>query len=451
VPVSIAQDPLDQFRRAHRGAVITPDDVRYDKARRIWNAGVERRPAVIARPLDTADVQAALSFARAYQLPLAIRGGGHSVAGHSTCDEGLVVDFADLRDVRVDPATRTAAAQAGALWEDFDAATLAHGLATTGGTVGDTGIAGLTLGGGFGWLEGTLGLTVDNLLGADVVLASGEVVRANAREHPDLFWALRGGGGNFGIVSSFEYRLHPIAGIVGGMIVQPFSRAAETLRVYRDFMRTAPDEIVAAAVLLTAPLGVKACAILVAYHGDVALGERVVAPLKQFGEPLIDTIGPSSYEAQQQLLAPVMPGNLGNYWKAEFCRDVSDEIIDASVAAFDAVPTAVSSILYFPICGISARIPSEATAYPHRGGYHVGIYSLWSDLHAHEDNVAWVRDTWRRVRQFTTGGVYVNELDADEGPDRVRAAYGTNYERLVQIKRRYDPENVFRLNANIEP
>ena len=448
----IASESIHQLRQAHRGDVITPEDSRYEHARRVWNALIDKRPAVIARPRSASDVQAAVAFARAHHLPVAVRGGAHSVAGRGTCDDGIVVDFSDMKAITVDPAAKKATAEPGAKWQDFDRETQAHGLATTGGTVGDTGIAGLTLGGGFGWLEGKFGMTVDNLLGADVVLASGELVRASEGENPDLFWALRGGGGNYGIVTSFEYRLHDVGPlIIGGLVMHPFPRAAETLKFYNDFMKTAPDELVAAAVLLTGPDGNKACGIAVAYIGDVAEGERIVAPLKQFGPPVMDVIGPMPYLAQQGLLEQAMPPNLLNYWKAEFIREVSDDVIRVAIDAHSRVPSPISSILFFPIRGAASRVAPDATAFPHRGGYHIGIYSLWKDATQNASNIAWVREMWGAIQPFIAGGVYANELGEDEGADRVMMAYGSNYARLAQTKAKYDPHNVFCLNANIAP
>ncbi len=443
---------LTQFRTVHRGDVITPEDARYEQARRVWNAMIDKRPSVIARPRGSADVIEALRFARTHNLSVAVRGGAHSIAGRGTCDDGIVIDFCDMKAVRVDPAARTAVAEAGAKWQDLDRETQAHGLATTGGTVGDTGIAGLTLGGGFGWLEGRFGMTVDNLLSADVVLASGELVRASATEHPDLFWALRGGGGNFGIVTSFTYRLHEVGPLViGGLVMHPFPRATEVLTFYNEFMRTAPDELVAAAVLMTAPDGNKACGIAVCYSGDVSTGEKIVAPLKSFGPPVLDVIGPMPYIAQQGLLEQAMPPNLLNYWKAEFVRELSPDVIATAVNAFASVPSPISSLLFFPIRGAASRVAADATAFPHRSGFHTGIYSLWNDPAHNAANIAWVRQTWTAMQPFIAGGVYVNELGEDEGGDRVLLAYGDNFARLSRIKATYDPANVFCLNANIAP
>jgi FAD/FMN-containing dehydrogenase len=448
----ISSATLDSLRSAHAGDIITPDDSRYEEARRVWNAMIDKRPALIVRPKTTADVAAAIAFARAQSLPLAIRGGAHSIAGRGTCDDGLVIDFADMKEVRVDLAKKVAIAQPGARWIDFDRATQAHGLATTGGTVGDTGIAGLTLGGGFGWLEGRYGMTVDNLVGAEVVLADGRTVRASESEHPDLFWGLRGGGGNFGVVTSFEYRLHEVGpNVIGGLVLHPFPAASDVLTFYNDFMKSAPPELVAAAVLMTAPDGNKACGIAVCYPGDLDEGARLVAPIKSFGQPVVDMVGPVPYLAQQSMLEQAMPPNLLNYWKAEFLKEVSPEVVSVAVDAFANVPSPISSILFFPIRGAASRVAPDATAFPHRSGYHMGIYSLWNDHAVNAANIAWVRNTWQGIQPYIAGGVYVNELGEDEGVDRVAVAYGGNLVRLARIKATYDPTNVFALNANIAP
>lgn len=450
--MSLHFDSISKLRNSFSGEIITPGDDRYDHARRVWNALIDKRPALIARPRNAADVSACVRFAVEERLPVAVRGGAHSVAGRGTCDDGVVIDFADMKKVVVDRNARTAIAEPGARWTDFDRETQAHGLATTGGTVGDTGIAGLTLGGGFGWLEGKLGMTVDNLLGADVVLATGESVRASADENPDLFWALRGGGGNFGIVTSFTYRLHEIGPtIIGGLVVHPFSQAKAVLGFYDAFMKNAPDELVAAAVLMTAPDGNRACGIAVAWPGDLSEGERVVAPIKAFGSPVMDVIGPMPYLALQAMLEQAMPPNLLNYWKAEFLNDLSAGVIDVATDAFSRVPSPLSSMLFFPIRGAASRVAPDATAFPHRRGYHAGIYSLWNDRTQDAPNKAWVRETWARMKPLATGAVYVNELGEDDGADRVSGAYGVNYERLARIKGKYDPDNVFCLNANILP
>ena len=322
--MTIQAESIESLRTAVRGRVITPDDAGYDEARRVWNAAIDRRPAAIVRCRAAADVIAAVNFARDNHLPLAVRGGAHNVAGRCTCDDGIVIDFSEMKSLRVDQAAQTARAEPGLRWSEFDRETQAFGLATTGGTVGDTGIAGLTLGGGFGWLGGRHGMTADNLISADVVLANGTLVHASDRENPDLFWALRGGGGNFGVVTSFEYQLHPIGPtIVGGIIVHPFPQAAEALRFYGEFIRQAPDDLTVAAVLMTAPDGQKACGFVAAYAGSVDDGLKAVQPLKAFGTPVVDMIGAIPYVAQQSLLEGAMPPNLRNYWKADFLSEMS--------------------------------------------------------------------------------------------------------------------------------
>jgi FAD/FMN-containing dehydrogenase len=450
--MSVGVGAIDELKKAHRGSVITKDDPAYEKGRRVWNAMIDKRPVAILRCRTAVDVIAAVNFARETGLPLAIRGGAHNVSGRATCDGGIVIDFADMRGIRVDPTARTVRAEPGVRWGELDRETQAFGLATTGGTVGDTGIAGLTLGGGFGWLGGRFGMTVDNLIGADVVLASGELVHASERENDDLFWALRGGGGNYGVVTSFEYRLHPVGPmIVGGLVIHPFNKARELLTFYRETMRKAPEELTAAAVLMTGPDGQKACAMAVAYSGAVEDGLKVVQPIKQFGTPIMDVIGPIPYLGQQALLDQAMPPNLLNYWKADFIDEVGDEIIRIAVDGYGCVPSPLSSILFFPIHGAATRVAPDATAYPHRGGIHMGIYSLWNDAAQNAPNIAWVRENWSAIQPHVRGGVYVNELGEDEGDDRVQQAYGANFRRLAEIKAKYDPNNLFRLNANIKP
>jgi FAD/FMN-containing dehydrogenase len=450
--MAVEQRSVEDLRRQQRGAVITPADPEYATARRVWNAMIDKRPAAIARCRSAVDVMSAVNFARDAGLPIAIRGGAHNVAGRATCDDGLVIDLSEMKGIRVDPGTRTVRAEPGLRWSEFDRETQAFGLATTGGTVGDTGIAGLTLGGGFGWLEGTLGMTVDNLISADVVLANGNLVHASASQNPDLFWALRGGGGNFGVVTSFEYRLHPIGPmIVGGLVIHPFSQARQVLKFYNEFHRSAPDPLTAAAVLMTGPDGQKACGIAVGHAGSVDEGERAVRPLKEFGSPVLDMVGPIPYLGQQALLDQAMPPNLLNYWKADFIPEVSDGVIETALDSFSRVASPLSSMLFFPIHGAATRVAPEAAAYPHRSGLHMGIYSLWNNPVENRPNIAWVRETWDALQPFAAGGVYVNELCDDEGDDRVQQAYGVNYRRLARIKAQYDPHNLFHLNANIKP
>ena len=449
--MTIARTSIDTLRGSLRGALIVPGDAGYEEARRVWNAIIDKRPAAIARCRGAVDVMTAVTFARNEGLTIAVRGGAHNVSGKATCDDGLVIDLSEMKGIRIDPVAKTARAEPGLRWGEFDRETQAFGLATTGGTNGDTGIAGLTLGGGFGWLGGRFGMTVDNLLGVDVVLANGELVSASATSNPDLFWAVRGGASNFGVVTSFEYRLHVIGPMIaGGLVIHPFARAAEVLRFYGEFIRSAPDDVTAAAVLITGPDGQKACAIAAANAGSVDDGLKALQPLKDFGSPELDIIRPMPYVVMQALLDQAMPPNLLNYWKADFVSDVNDDIINIAIDAHSRVPSPRSSILFFPIHGAAARVAPDATAYPHRHGVHLGIYSLWDDPGETGPNIAWVRETWSAIQPYAAG-VYVNELGDDEGDDRVRQAYGGNYARLARIKARYDPDNLFRLNANITP
>ncbi len=443
---------IGALKEQFSGEIVTAADPAYEAARRVWNLMIDRRPALVVRPRGVPDVQAAVAFARDHRLPLAVRGGAHGIAGTGTCDSGVVIDFSLMKAISVDPGARTARAEPGVKWVEFDQATQAHNLATTGGTVGDTGIAGLTLGGGFGWLEGACGMTVDNLLAADVVLADGRLVRASPDQNPDLFWALRGGGGNFGVVTAFEYRLHPIGPtIAGGLVVHPYPAARDLLRFFRTLVQAAPDPLTVAAAILTGPDGNKACAIACAYAGPVEEGLKAVASIKAFGTPAMDAIGPLPYVAQQGLLEQASPPGLRNYWKAEFIETLSDAFIDTWVDAYAGVPSPTSFQLLFPIHGVASRVAPDATAYPHRHGLHMGVYGQWKPADPDAPNVQWVRDTWQRARAFAAGGLYVNEIGADEGGDRVKQAYGPNYDRLSRIKAIYDPANLFRLNANIQP
>jgi FAD/FMN-containing dehydrogenase len=443
---------LDALRPNFHGELITPTDSSYETARHVWNAIIDKRPAVVAQCANTADVIAIVNFARDRGLALAVRGGGHSIGGNSTCDGGIVLDLCRMKGVSVDKAARTARAQGGALWQEFDQETQASGLATTGGMLGDTGIAGLTLGGGFGWLCRKYGLTIDNLLSVDLVLASGEFVTASEQQLPDLFWAVRGGSGNFGVATSFEYRLHPVGPtITGGLVLHPLARGVEMLRFYREFVQSIPDELSVAAALITTPDGQKMAAMAAAHCGSLADAERDVRPLKEFGPPVVDVIGPLSYVAQQSIFKDGFPPHLLNYWKADFIKELSDGLISSAVDHYSRTPSARSAMLWFPFSGAVSRVASDTTAYPHRSGIHMGVYSIWTDPAESTPNVNWARQGWELMRPVAAGGVYVNELGLDESAERIQSAYGSNYRRLSQLKAKYDPENLFRLNANIPP
>ena len=440
---------LERFR----GRLVGDGDAGYDESRRVWNAMIDKRPSLIAHCTGAADVIAALGYARERGLQVAVRGGGHNVAGLSTCNDGIVLDLSPMKGIRVDPEAQIVRAQPGLRWVEFDHETQAFGLATTGGTVGDTGIAGLTLGGGFGWLAGKYGMTIDNVLSADIVTADGRLLTASADENQDLFWAIRGGSGNFGIVTSFEYALHSVGPVItGGGVFHPLHEAREVLRFYRDFIATLPDEVTCYAGLLASPHG-PVVAIAAAHCGSLKEGERVLAPLKSFGSPVHDRVGPIPYVGQQSLLDALMPNGVHNYWKADYVEGLSDDVIDAAVESYERTPSPRSLMLFIPVNGAAGRVPADATAFPHRDNsiVAIGIYALWEDAAATDANVAWARDTWSAIQPYATGGVYVNDLSEDEGDDRVRIAYGSNYDRLARIKAAYDPDNVFRLNANVKP
>lgn len=448
--------------RHFRGAVIRPGDAAYDAGRRIWNGAIDRRPALIARCTGAADVRAAVGFARERELVVAVRGGGHNVAGTAVCDGGIVIDLSPMKGMWVDPRARVARAQPGLLWGEFDHETQPFGLATPGGIVTHTGIAGLTLGGGLGWLMRRHGLTADNLLSADVVTADGALVRASAEEHADLFWGLRGGGGNFGIVTSFEYRLHAVGPtVLAGVILHPAARAREVLAFYRDYIASAPDELMTIVVLRMAPPapflpesihGQPVVIIAVCCAGPVEEGERAVAPLRRFGEPLADLIRPTPYASHQALLDASVPHGLGYYWKSEYLRPLSDALIDTLVAHAWRVETPESYAAMFHMGGAVGREDPDGSAFEDRRATHaMTIDGVWSEPTASGACIAWARSFWEAVRPHSTGRVYMNFL-GEEGEDRVRAAYGTTkYERLRALKRKYDPTNFFRMNQNIVP
>ena len=381
---------------------------------------------MIARCTAPGDVVKSLAFARAHGLIVSVRGGGHNVAGNAVCEGGLMIDLTLMNGIRVDPAARTARAQAGTTWREFDRETQVYGLATTGGAVSSTGIAGLTLGGGFGWLGRGYGLACDNLLSADVVLADGSVVTASKDQHPDLFWGLKGGGGNFGIVTSFEYQLYPVGQVLGGMLVYPFERAKEILAAYRDFNASAPDEMTVFAAMMTSPEGAKIVALLVCYNGPIAQGEALLRPLRESTGPIADMVGPITYEQQQTLLDEGFPFGLQNYWKSEFLKSLPDEGIDAIIEQFAAVPSPLSAVVLEQFGGAYRRMGAEETAFAHRDwDYNLLIISRWTDTAEASTHIDWARSVWQAVQPFAAGGVYVNYLEpGQDGTDRIKAAYG---------------------------
>ncbi len=408
---------------------------------------------MIARCSGATDVSAAVTFARTNELLVAIRAGGHSVSGSSVCDSGLLIDLSLMKGIHVDPSRRTVRAESGMTWGEFDRETQEFGLATTGGIVSTTGIAGLTLGGGIGYLNRKYGLTCDNLISANVVIADGQLLVTSAEENSDLFWALRGGGGNFGVVTSLEYRLHPLGRVLGGVLAYPLDRASEALRFYRDFSLTAPDEVRADATCGGLPNGA-GLVITVCYCGSVQEGEQVLQPLRRFGRPLVDTIAPVPYTTVQGLLEAVLPPVPHfHYAKSSFLKEFSDDAINSLVdfyAATDPSPVAGAAIEH--LGGAISRVGATDTAFYHRSPQHSFLVSRhWRDPAESERNMQWSRNLYETMKPFLQDGVYVNYLSEGEGQVRVRAAYGANYERLVRIKNRYDPTNLFRLNQNIQP
>ena len=437
------------LRSSLHGSLVLPDDDGYDEARTVWNAAIDRRPAAIVRCADASDVLRALEVARTRGLPIAVRGGGHSFAGKAVCDDGLVVDCSPMKQVEVDCARMVARAGAGCTLADFDAATQAFGLATTMGTAPPTGISGLTLGGGIGWLMGRFGLACDNLLAADVVTADGRVVRASAEEEPSLLWGLRGGGGNFGVVTALEYRLHPVTTVLGGAITYPASRAREVLRVYRDLTAGAPDELTTIMGILPLATG-PAFGVAVCWSGDIEAGERAVAPLRRLGASLEDTIRPVAYLDVQSLLSPP-PMRVGSYARSSFLDGLSDGAIDVLAARAEA-PSPVLSIFFLEhLHGRASTFGLGDSAFSHRTpGHNFAALSMWLDPADAATATAQVRGFFDEMAPHLASGVYSNYL-ADEGDARVRAAYGSAWQRLVGLKRQYDPDNVFALNQNVDP
>jgi FAD/FMN-containing dehydrogenase len=452
--MSSTAEAIQNVASTFTGELLRPTDHSYDDSRRVHNGLIDKRPALIARCRGTADIVDAVQLARTLGLEASVRGGGHNVAGRAAVDGGLMIDLAPMKGIFVDASARTARAQGGVLWREFNRETQLSGLATTGGVVGSTGIAGLTLGGGLGWLMPKYGLALDNLISADMVLADGRVVRASASEHPDLFWAIRGGGGNFGIAASLEYSLHPVGPtITGGAVAHPFARAFDVLRFFRDTSASLPDEAMVMAALQTAPDGsnAKLAAIAAGHCGSLQEGEKTFRPLKAFGPPVVDMMGPISYSALNTMLDPAFPKAALNYWKAQFLVDLSDDAIRAVVAAFEECPSPMSHVVIEHFHGAASRVPVSATACAMRvEGYNVVIASQWMDAQETERGMKWARDTFASLTPHLAPIRYVNYLEHDAS-DPAGVAYGPNLARLRDIKKKYDPENFFRHNVNILP
>lgn len=453
-------EAVEAFRSGLRGDLVMPGDAAYDEVRALWNAMIDRRPALIARCAGTADVIHALKLAREKDLLVSIRGAGHNIAGKASCDGGLMIDLSGLRDVRVDPVRRTVRTGPGATLGDLDHETQAFGLAVPVGINSTTGIAGLTLGGGFGWISRKHGLTVDSLLSADVVLADGRLVHASPKEEPELFWGLKGGGGNLGIVTSFEFQAHPVGPeVMAGLVVHPGDASAEVARYWRDFCKTAPDEASCWIVARKAPPlpflpeewhGRQVLVLAMMYTGDMAAGEKAFADLRAFGKPIADVVGPHPYAGWQQAFDPLLTPGARNYWKSHNFTAMTDEALDTILEYAGKLPSPASEIFVGQLGGATNRVAPDATAYPHRdAAFVMNVHTRWEDPGDDDACVSWARTFFDATAPFATGGVYVNFVSEDE--DRVEAAYGSNYQRLAKLKKRYDPDNVFRVNQNVAP
>jgi len=454
---SVAKD----LAQTIQGEILTAESPGYDKVRAIWNAMIDRKPALIARCKTTDDVVQCVKFAQQHGLLVAVRGGGHNIAGNAVCDGGLLIDLSLMRAIQVDAAKQTARVEGGALLGDLDQATQAHGLAVPLGINSTTGVAGLTLGGGFGWISRKYGLTIDNLVSATVVTAAGEKLTASANANSDLFWAIRGGGGNFGVVTSFEFKLHAIGTeVLSGLIVHPLADAKKVLKFYREFAAKAPDELAVWFVLRKAPPlpflpeswhGKEILALAACYNGDLKTGEKVLAPLRSFGQPIADIIAPHPFTAWQQVLDPLLTPGMRNYWKSHEFLDIPDGLIDVFVDFAGRLPDPQTEIAFAQLGGVIGRVPNDATAYSHReANFLVNLHGRWDAAANDSKCIAWARDLFKACGPFSTGAVYVNFLTADE-EERVKLAYGANHAKLMGIKKKYDPTNLFRMNMNIRP
>jgi FAD/FMN-containing dehydrogenase len=452
--MSISVDSIDETAQSFTGRLLKPSDEGYDDLRRVHNGLIDKHPALIARCGGVADVVDAVRLAQTLGLEVAVRGGGHNVAGHATVDRGLLIDLSSMKGIHVDARARIVRAEGGVLWKELNRETQFHGLATTGGVVSSTGIAGLTLGGGIGWLMPKYGLALDNLRSADLVMADGQVLRASEEENADLFWAIRGGGGNFGIATSLEYNLHPVGPMItGGVVAHPFGRAVDMLRFFRDTSAQLPDEMMLVADLQTAPDGsnTKLAAIVAAHSGSLAQGEAAVRPLKAFGPPAMEALGPIAYSTLNTMLDPAFPRGARNYWKAQLLADLGDDAIDTLVRSFEACPSPMSHIIIEHLHGATSRVPIASTACTLRTtGFNVIIVSQWAHPSETERGIAWARETFASLTPYLAPTRYVNYLEGD-AIDAAAAVYGPNLQRLRDLKTKWDPDNFFHKNVNILP
>jgi FAD/FMN-containing dehydrogenase len=450
---SMSNTQHDTLAGTFNGSLVSPDDAAYDEVRAVHNGLVDKRPGLIARCQNVADVQEAVNFGRESGLEVSVRGGGHNVAGRAVTDGGLMIDLSLMRGVDVDPRRRRARAQGGATWNEYNRATHVYGQATTGGVVSTTGVGGLTLGGGLGWLMGRYGMAVDNVSQVEVVTADGRVRMVDADNEPDLFWALRGGGGNFGVAASIEFETHPLDTILGGLIAHPLAAAGEVIDLYRQVTKQASDDATVFCGLVHAPdgSGTKLCGLPLCHAGEPDAAEAELRPLREFGPPILDLVQPMPYPAVNTMLDDAFPRGVLNYWKSAFLTELSDAAVRTMIDAFEAAPSIMSGIVIEHFHGEVCRIDPTATAFPHREpGYNLVLAGQWLDPAETAANVAWVRETFAALEPYTAPRGYVNYL-ADDESDRVPNAYGPNYDRLVEVKRRYDPRNMFHLNHNIAP
>jgi FAD/FMN-containing dehydrogenase len=452
-------ETINNLRKNVKGNVITPDDPRYNEVRQIWNAMIDRKPAVIVQCAAVDDIVYAVMFAKENDLEISIRGGGHNIAGSAVCDNGVMIDLSTMTNVRVDAQKKRAYVEPGATLADFDQAAQIHGLATPVGINSTTGIAGLTLGGGFGWLTRKYGMTIDNLVSANIITADGKKVRTSETENPDLFWAIRGGGGNFGIVTEFEFALHAVGPeILAGLIVFPFHQAKQVLTQYRKFIESAPEELNVWLILRKAPPlpflpeavhGKEVVVLAIFYAGDIAEGEKLIEPLRHFGDACGEHVGAQPYTAWQQAFDPLLTRGARNYWKSHNFTELSDGALDATIDFASKLPSPQCEIFIGCIAGAANRVPVDATAYRHRDAKFVmNVHGRWDDAADDQRCITWAREFFQASAPYASAGAYVNFMTAEEG-DRVVAAYGSNYTELVKIKRQYDPDNIFHLNQNI--
>ncbi|KAB1188617.1 MULTISPECIES: FAD-binding oxidoreductase [Haloferax] len=463
--MATASTPIDdsivsELETQFRGTLLQPTEAGYDEARNIWNAMIDRRPALIAQCAGVADVRAAVDFARTNDLLVSVKGAGHNIAGNAINDDGLVIDLSPMKSVRVDPEAKTARVEPGVILSELDHETQAFGLATPVGYNSTTGISGLTLGGGFGWLSRKYGLTADNLRSVDIVTADGELRHASESENEDLFWAVRGGSGNFGIVTSFEFDLHAVGPeVLSGLIVHPFDDAADVLRAYREYVATVPDDVTAWMVFRHAPPlefipeewhGKMVLILAAFYAGSMSDGEEALKPLREIGSPIVDVIGPHPYEGWQQAFDGLLGPGARNYWKSHNFEEITDGMIDTFVEYAASMPTPLSEIAVAQLGGAINHVSVEETAYPHRDAeFLMNLHTRWEDPAQDDECIAWARECYEAMKPHATGGVYVNFIPEDVGEER--AAYRENYDRLVEIKKTYDPENLFRMNQNVTP